>query len=133
VAMEKKRILVVDDHPKISNLVGMFLERTLLYIVAEENRPTHVLETARQFKPDAILLDVNMPGKDGADVALELSRDAEMQDVPVLFVTSLVSGEEAGKQEVRMGGNLYLSKPINPSALVAAVGRLLDGVEPVPA
>jgi len=131
--MEKKRILVVDDHPKISNLVGMFLERTLLYIVAEENRPTHVLETARQFKPDAILLDVNMPGKDGADVALELSRDAEMQDVPVLFVTSLVSGEEAGKQEVRMGGNLYLSKPINPSALVAAVGRLLDGVEPVPA
>src|SRR4051812_8713696 len=125
--MEKKRILVVDDDPKLSNLVRMFLERTGLYEVVEENRSAHALETARAVKPDGILLDLNMPGKDGGDVAMELGRDPQLQNRPVLFLTSLVSTEEAGDHEMKLAGRLFLAKPVQPDALVAAVGRLLRG------
>jgi CheY-like chemotaxis protein len=67
--MNKNRILVVDDDPRLSTLVKKILEGTELYEVQEENRPHNVLKAAHQFRPAAILMDVDMPGKDGGEVA----------------------------------------------------------------
>ena len=126
--MEKAKILVVDDDPKLSRLVKLFLERTKLYEVIEENRSSHALETARAIRPAAILLDVDMPGKDGGEVARDLAADAQLCHKPVMFFTSLISTAEAGKHEVMRGGQPFLAKPVNPMALVEAVGRLLQPV-----
>jgi CheY-like chemotaxis protein len=126
--MEKTKILVVDDDPKLSRLVKLFLEKTKLYEVIEENRSSHALETARSVRPAAILLDVDMPGKDGGEVALELSGDPQLCRKPIMFFTSLISTAEAGKREVMRGGQPFLAKPVNPVALVEAVGRLLHPV-----
>lgn len=130
--MNKLRILVVDDDPKLSRLVKTILEKTGLYEVREENRSSAALTTGRAFIPDMILLDVNMPGKDGGDVARELQGDPTLSAKPVLFFTSLISHGEAGKHEVERGGMLFLAKPVDPAVLIETVGRILRQ-EPIPA
>src|SRR3954454_13997672 len=116
--MTKANILVVDGDPKRFRLVKLFLERTSLYKVTEENRSSHALRAARVLQPAAILLDIDMPGKDGAQIAAELKADPQLATCPVLFLTSLVSFEKAGNREVVYGGQPFLAKPVNPIALV---------------
>jgi len=125
--MSKAKILVVDDDPKLSRLVKAYLENTRLFEVQEENRSSQAVATARAFQPNAILLDIDMPGKDGGQVAQELSADPTLAKTPVMFLTSLISGLEAGQYEIERGGKRYLAKPVNPSVLIRAVHRLLEG------
>jgi CheY-like chemotaxis protein len=131
--MEKLKIMVVDDDPKLSRLVKIFLENTRIYTVLEENRSSQAIATARQYRPDAILLDVDMPGKDGGELARELAADPDLGRLPVMFFTSLISTDEAGRQEVYRGGMPFLAKPVNPAALVSAVERLLASRKPATA
>ena len=123
--MQKFKILVVDDDPKLSRLVKAILEETCDYEVLEENRSTAAFATAREFMPDMFVLDVNMPGKDGGAVALELQTHPVLRDKPVLFLTSLISPAEAGEHEVNRGGRLFLAKPADGPALIAAIRRIL--------
>ncbi|MHA3772689.1 response regulator [Verrucomicrobiota bacterium sgz303538] len=123
--MSKAKILVVDDDPKLSRLVKVLLENTKLYEVCEVNRPTEALATARAFRPDGILLDVDMPGKDGGELAREMGADPHLCSVPLMFFTSLVSGLAPGEHEVERGGRRFLAKPVNPGALIRAISRLL--------
>ena len=89
--MPKSRILIVDDEPNLSGLVRLFLEKTQRFEVRVENRSALALSAAREFRPDMILLDVNMPGKDGGDVAREIQADPVLGSVPIIFCTSLIS------------------------------------------
>jgi CheY-like chemotaxis protein len=130
--MNRSKILVVDDDPKLSRLVKTILEKTGCYEVQEENRSSAALATARTIEPDMILLDVDMPGKDGGDVARELQADPILSRKPILFFTSLISHGEAGKHEVDRGGMLFLAKPVEPAVLIETVGRILRQ-EPIPA
>src|SRR4051795_2929238 len=95
----KPRVLVVDDEPVLSTLVRISLEETGLYEVCVENLSFQALATARRFQPHVIVLDVNMPGKDGGDVAAEIRADKNIGATPILFLTSLVSPEEAADHE----------------------------------
>ena len=124
--MEKLKIMVVDDDPKLSRLVKLFLERTRLYTVLEENRSSQALAAALEFQPHAMLLDVDMPGKDGGELARDIAADPRLRGTPIMFFTSLISSEEAGQREVHRGGMPYLAKPVNASALVGAVERLVS-------
>lgn len=122
----RSRILVVDDDPKLSRLVKLVLEKTKMYEVCEENSALRALPTARRFKPHAVLMDVDMPGKDGGQVAQEMAEDPELASLPLLFLTSLVSGTEADEHEVELGGKLFLAKPVDAMALLDSVGRLVN-------
>jgi DNA-binding response OmpR family regulator len=121
------RILVVDDEPNLSDLVRLYLEKTKRFEVRVENRSALALAAAREFHPDLILLDIDMPGKDGGEVAGEIAADANLREVPILFLTSLISRTEAGAHEVLRGGKRYLAKPVNSVVLMAAVDRILSG------
>ena len=125
--MNKPRILVVDDEPNLSGLVRLFLEKTQRFEVRVENRSALALSAACEFRPDMILLDVDMPGKDGGEVAREIQAEPALCGVPILFFTSLISREEAGEHETMRGGMRFLAKPVNPKALIAAVDRVLAG------
>ena len=129
--MNKRRILVVDDEPKLSDLVRMFLERTQRFDVRVENRSAHAVTAAREFRPEMILLDVDMPGKDGGQVARELKDDTTLRATPILFFTSLISHAEAGERETVRGGMRYLAKPVDPKILIDTVDRILAGVAAV--
>jgi DNA-binding response OmpR family regulator len=125
------RILVVDDEPHLSGLVRLALEKTKRFEVRVENRSALALTAARDFRPDMVLLDVDMPGKDGGEVARELRGDSMFRHIPILFFTSLISREEAGDRETERGGMLFLAKPVNPKVLVEAIDRLVGEVQSV--
>jgi len=125
--MNRSRILVVDDEPNLSQLVRLFLEKTQRFEVRVENRPALALSAAREFLPDLILLDVDMPGKDGGDVEREIRKEPALTGVPILFLTSLVSRAEAGESEVLRGGKRFLAKPVSPGVLINCVDNILAG------
>jgi CheY-like chemotaxis protein len=118
--MSKSKILIVDDDPKLSQLVALILSRMGGYEVRQENRSFAALPTAREFRPDVILLDVDMPGKDGGIVAAELQNDPVLGHIPVIFVTSLISKAEAG---IRNGAR-FLAKPVEPKLLLDTINSV---------
>jgi CheY-like chemotaxis protein len=123
--MNKARVLVVDDEPALSALVRISLEETGLYEVMVENFSYQALATARRFRPDVIVLDVNMPGKDGGDVAAEIRADADLAGTPILFFTSLVSAEEAEEREPSGKAKQFLSKKADPAVLIRTITTVL--------
>lgn len=125
--MTKFRILVVDDEPNLLGLVRLFLEKTQRFDVRVENRSALALAVAREFRPDLVLLDVDMPGKDGGEVAREIQTEPSLRGVPILFLTSLVSRTEAGEGTTMRAGMHFLSKAVNPKVLIDTVDRVLAG------
>lgn len=117
--MNKAHILVVDDDSKLTGLVRVVLERIGGYCVQEENRPYAAIETARYFHPGLIILDVQMPGQYGGDLAAELHADPELRSTPIMFLTSQV--DKSRWQD----GIPYIAKPFNPHELIAVVRRLV--------
>lgn len=113
----KLRILVVDDEPSFTRLLKINLELTERYIVAAENDPHQALETALDFGPDLVLLDVMMPGVDGGDIADRFSDHDALADVPVVFLTATVTKSEVDERNGRFGGMCFLAKPIDLAGL----------------
>jgi CheY-like chemotaxis protein len=126
--MKKARILIVDDDPNIANLVQLFLTKTQRFDVRIENRSACALSAAREFLPDLVLLDVDMPGKDGGEVAAEMAGDPALRDLRIVFFTSLVSPAEAGARDIVRGGNRFLPKPVSAKVLIDTVDRVLAGI-----
>lgn len=119
--MAKKRILIIDDEPSITRTMKVNLERTGAYTVGTENHAQHALATAREFQPDLILLDVMMPDVSGDEVAAELRSDLGLQDVPVVFLTAIVSPKETGGQYLESGGQTFVAKPVTLDVLVKCI------------
>jgi CheY-like chemotaxis protein len=126
--MSKRRVLVVDDDVNLSRLAGMILENSGQYEVMIINQSIRALPAALHFRPDVMLLDVDMPGKDGGDLAREAANDSRLRDIPILFLTGLVRPDETSAGPLERGGMMFLSKPVEPALLLATVERLAPGV-----
>jgi two-component system OmpR family response regulator len=122
--MEPKRILVVDDESGFTRLLKLTLEKTGNYRVREENDGTQALQTARQFKPDLILLDVIMPKADGGDVARKFAADPLLKDTPVIFLTAILSKREATPGAL-IEGRPCMAKPVSLNALIECIEKNL--------
>ncbi len=116
--MEKKRILIIDDEASFTRMVKLNLEKTGAFEVREENKATSALASAREFKPDLILLDVIMPSLDGGDVAGQIRNDRHLKGTPIVFLTATVSQREAGEAGLNSGGDLFLAKPVSLETLI---------------
>ena len=123
--MDKTRILVVDDDVGISRLVSIALEKTRLYEVRVENRSRQALPCAREFRPHLVLLDVDMPGMDGGAVAAQLRADLSLNDLKIIFFTSLISRSETAQSLISRGGDLFLCKPVDAATLVRSIETVL--------
>jgi CheY-like chemotaxis protein len=123
--MSKSRVLIVDDDVNLSRLSAMILENSGSYEVLTEKDSRRALAVARQFRPEIMLFDVDMPHKSGGDLAGEASRDPVLRNIPILFLTGLLSKSEAGNNEVDCGGLSFLAKPVMPEVLLASVGKLV--------
>jgi two-component system OmpR family response regulator len=124
--MNEKRILVVDDESGFTRLLRLTLESTGRYLVEEVNDGRQALAVARNFRPDIIFLDVVMPEIDGGDVAAQFKADPEFQNVPVVFLTAIVSSKEA-KNQTDIGGYAFLAKPISVETIERAVEKYCGG------
>ena len=118
------RVLIVDDNSKFTHRVSELLQNTHHYVVCEENDPRRALETARSFHPDLILLDLIMPEADGTEVAAQIASDWMLHSVPIVFVTALITREEA-RDGRRIEGHRVVAKPTNSSELINVVEKNL--------
>jgi len=120
----KRRILIVDDDANSTHLVKILLERSGPYFVQEENDPTKADQTAHEFKPDVILLDIVMPKMDGGELAEQIEADRELHDTPIIFLTALVTHGEA-KSGLHIQGHPLVAKPISIPELIDAIEKHL--------
>ena len=118
---EKRRVLIVDDDPDSTHLVKILLEKTGNYVVLEENDADQAHQSARNFRPDAILLDIMMPKTDGGEVAAQIEADPELHGTPIIFLTALITEPET-RAGLRIEGHRSLAKPIN-------IPQLIDQIE----
>lgn len=121
--MEKATILVVDDERDMLTIMEDLLEaRGYSAIVADNG--TDAVNIARSQKPDLIILDISMPKKDGGQVAQELQDMPETRDIPVIFLTGLLSKDVEENNRHMVGGNVMFAKPCNFDELTAQIERL---------
>ena len=111
---EERRILIVDDDRDSTHLLKILLEKTAGYVVLEENDAVKAHQSAQNFRPDLILLDIMMPWKDGGEVARQIDADPQLQRTPIIFLTAL-GDARAG---LRIQGHPVLAKPINVPELI---------------
>lgn len=124
----KKRILLVDDEAALTRMMRRNLEATGRFEVRDINNPTHALETARQFRPDLVLLDVMMPGMDGGDVAAAFAEDQQLARVPIVFLTAIVGKKEVKPSGSMIGNQTYLAKPVKLDDLLTCIDGQLGAV-----
>jgi CheY-like chemotaxis protein len=122
----KTRILVVDDEPDFTHLLKVTLEAEGYYEVREENDAAAALSAAREFGPDLVVLDIMMPEMDGDEVAARLRNDPFLRDVPVIFMTALVSRQEAPEGTCQSGGQTFLPKDTPVDKLVECIEQKLQ-------
>ena len=115
-----RRILIVDNDKNTTHLIKILLEKTGRYLVFEENDPTRALQTARNFRPDLIFLDVVMPDRDGGEIAAQIRADSELQNTPIIFLTALGTRAEA-TAGLLIDGHPFLAKPIDIQELIKAI------------
>ena len=107
---EKRRILIVDDDRDSSHLIKILLEKVGHYLVLEENDALKAHQSARNFGPDLILLDIMMPQRDGGDIAAQIEADPGLQRTPIIFLTALVTKAEAKAGLLIQGHPVLLSR-----------------------
>ena len=122
--MSKRRVLIVDDDTNLSRLSGMILENSGKYEVMIVNESARALSAAIEFRAEVMLLDVDMPGLSGGDLASEAAGDSRLRDVPILFLTGLLSHEDTGSGPIESGGHQFLAKPVDPEQLLACMESL---------
>ncbi len=121
----KKRVLVVDDEPRIRRFVRMNLELEG-YEVFEADNGLAALEKVREYMPDLVLMDVMMPNLDGFET---LARIREFSAVPVIMLT--VKGDEEDLTHgLDLGADDYITKPFSPRVLSSRIRAVLRRVEP---
>ncbi len=123
-----KRVLVVDDEPKIVEVVGDYLRSAGFSVTTAADGDAAVAQ-ARARPPDLVVLDLGLPGLDGLDVARDLRRSSS---VPIIILTA--RGEETDRVlGLELGADDYLVKPFSPRELVARVRAVLRRTEGAPA
>jgi DNA-binding response OmpR family regulator len=120
-------VLVIDDEAPIRLLCRVNLEAEGIDVLEAADGPSG-LETARAELPDAILLDVMMPGLDGWRVAEELLDDPRTSRIPIVFLTARAEVRDRARG-LDLGGIDYVTKPFNPIDLAPLVQELLTRVE----
>jgi len=122
--MPSKRILIVDDEDDIREVAQVSLELIGGFEVLTASSGRAGLERARGDQPDAILLDVMMPGMDGPATLVELRADPATRDIPVVFLTA--NTQSAQRQQLaQLGAAGILSKPFDPMKLASDVSAVL--------
>jgi DNA-binding response OmpR family regulator len=122
-----KRALVVEDDPDIVELISHYLKAEG-FVVESVADGRLALERLRSESFSVLILDLQLPGRDGLSVCAELRRDARIRALPVIMLTA--RGDEADRVVgLEVGADDYIVKPFSPKELVARVRALLRRLE----
>jgi len=125
----KKRILAVDDEPDFVAVVKRNLEKEG-FEVEEAYDGVEGLQKVRENPPDAVVLDVMMPGKDGYAVCSELKADGKYAGIPIILLTAVASHVPSTRYThydgMTMDADDYLPKPASAEQITKSLKKLLN-------
>lgn len=122
--VESKKILVVDDDKVFLRLVEYDLTKNGFDVITAPDGEMGVL-LAKTQKPDLILLDINMPDIEGGDVVVMLEANTVTRDIPIIFVTALLTKQEEVRRHNMMGKHSFFSKPYNLERLLQEIDKFI--------
>jgi two-component system alkaline phosphatase synthesis response regulator PhoP len=122
-----QRILVVDDDREIVRLVQAYLEQSgyEVLVAYDGEMALHVL---RRERPDLVLLDLMLPGRDGRDLTRVVRGDTALAAMPIIMLTARVEDHDK-IIGLELGADDYVTKPFNPGEVVARVRAVLRRVQ----
>ncbi len=119
------QVLIVDDSPTETHVLTTILTRHGFTVVNATNGEAGIA-TAKEVKPDLILMDVVMPGMNGFQATRQLSKDPATSSIPVIMVTT--KDQETDRVwGLRQGAKDYLTKPVNEQELIEKINYVLAG------
>lgn len=121
----KKKVLIVDDEASLLGMLKLNLEATGNYEVKTENKPKQAVQTAKIFNPAIIFLDIVMPEIEGSEVANLMRDDEDLKNIPIVFLTATVTAEELKSAGQRIGGQLFMAKPVNTRQMIECIEKVL--------
>jgi two-component system phosphate regulon response regulator PhoB len=124
--MEKKKILVVDDEPDVTELVAYNLKAKGFH-VETLNDATASISKARNYHPDLIILDIMMPHLSGIQICRIFRNDSKLARIPIIFLTAKAEPQDR-IEGLESGADDYLAKPFSPRELMLRVESILRRV-----
>jgi two-component system, OmpR family, alkaline phosphatase synthesis response regulator PhoP len=121
------KILIADDEPDILEILSFNLKGEGYEVVTAKNGD-EALDKAKTFKPDLIILDMMMPGKDGLEVCNILRTQSMFAGTLIVFLTA-INDENTEIKSLENGADDYLTKPISPKVLLSKVSSLLRRIK----
>ena len=122
----RRRIVLVEDEPNIIEAISFILSRAGWDVTAHANGET-ALDAIHRVGPDALLLDVMLPGRSGYDILRDLRADPALAALPVLMLTA-----RGQKKDRELAGTLgvtrFMTKPFSNTELLAALDEIANGV-----
>ncbi len=126
----KTKILVIDDEETIGKVVKLNLERTGRYEVFAATTGQEGIRVAKEEKPDLVLLDIYMPGMSGPEVAENLADNPSTKEIPIVFLTGVVTSQDVEANRGMIGGRKFIAKPITTKDLVAGIQSVIGTPSP---
>ncbi|HVD10783.1 MAG TPA: response regulator [Gaiellaceae bacterium] len=120
------KVLIIDDEAPIRLLCRVNLEAEGMEVVEAPDGPTGLVVVESE-RPDAILLDVMMPGLDGWSVAERLLEMEDTREIPIVFLTARADLRDRARG-MDLGGLDYITKPFNPVDLASLVEEVVSAV-----
>ncbi len=129
--MTVQRVLVVDDDREIVRLVRTYLEQNGYEVLVAYNGET-ALHILRRERPDLMLLDLMLPGRNGMDVTRVVKGDVGLAAMPIIMLTARVEDHDK-IVGLELGADDYVTKPFNPGEVIARVRAVLRRMQGEPA
>lgn len=122
---EKKQtqVLVVDDSVTVRKVTTRLLERNGFEVETAKDG-VHALEVLQGYRPDIILLDIEMPHMDGFEFASRVRFDSQLKNIPIIMITSR-TGDKHRERAMSLGVNQYLGKPFQEDNLLSEISQLV--------
>lgn len=115
-----KKIMIVDDERDIVEFCGRVLSKEGFEVLTATNGKDCLIFAEKEH-PDLILLDINMPEMDGGDIANILSLNQKTKDIPIVFLSGMVTKDE----EQLIGGRLFISKLSSKEEILKKIKKAL--------
>ena len=112
--------MIVDDEPDILEGLSRILKRAGYDIIATSDGK-EVLDLTIKNKPDLIILDIVLPNISGPQIATKISEFQQLKNIPIIFITGILSQEEEEKMDSVAGNRTVISKPCDPNTLLKII------------
>jgi DNA-binding response OmpR family regulator len=125
--VSRKTVLVVDDHRPVRALCRASLEEAGFRVLEAENGQ-EALASVQTERPDAILLDIMMPGISGWEVTAALLAERSADEIPIIFISARTEPSDRIRA-YELGAQAYVTKPFDPDVLAETVATVLAQIE----